>query len=78
MTTIHAPLLRNGRFELVQEVLVRVLDLVDVGLLLLEETGDLGVLVAQRWQDVLRLLDDTCEVRRILGRANRHSRSLLG
>ena len=43
MAIIYAPLLRDGRFEFVEEVLVRVLDFVDVGLLLLEQTGDLGV-----------------------------------
>ena len=45
----HIPLLCDRSFELVEVVLVRVLNLINVGLLLLEQTGDLGVLFSQGW-----------------------------
>lgn len=59
-------MLSDGRLELVEEVLVRVLDLIDIGLLLLEESGDFRVLIPELRQNVLRLLDDSCKIRRIL------------
>ena len=62
----HAPLLRNRSLEFVEIILVRVLDLVDVGLLLLEQTGYFLILLAEFWKKVLCLFDDTCEIGRIL------------
>ena len=46
--------------------MIRVLDLIDIGLLLFEKTGDLIVLLAEFGQKVLRLLDHTCKIRCIL------------
>ena len=66
MAPAHAPLLRNSRLKLIEEVLVRVLDLVDVGLLFLEQACHFLILLAEFRKEVLCLFDNTREIGRIL------------
>lgn len=63
---MNAPLLGDSSLEFVEEVFVRVLDLVNVGLLLRQETGDFFVLFAKYREYVLRFLDDPREIGCIL------------
>ena len=62
----HIPLLCDRSFELVEVVLVRVLNLVDVGLFLREQTGHFFILLSELWQHVLRLFDHPGKIGRIL------------
>ena len=46
--------------------MIRILDLVDVGLLLLEQACHFLILFAEFRKEILRLFDDTREISRIL------------
>ena len=63
---VYALLLGDGTLQLVEIVLIGALDLVDIGLLLFQKTGDLLILLSELGEQVLRLLDYTGEVCRIL------------